>query len=150
MNGWILLARKIKACTAERRWKKNPVWPSSCVTPTGTSKTTLMSRMNGKKTHTHPQQVSLIPPWEDQREWHRMTRMTRQAGLRGYVQYNKYTHYTHYMISQATYIYILIKEKLQKKSMEGMQMWSSNDKATGNRGMRTSSRETVHACLEIM
>ena len=22
-------------------------------------------------------QVSLIPPWEDQREWHRMTRMTR-------------------------------------------------------------------------
>ena len=35
-----------------------------------------MSRMNGKKTHTHTQ-VSLIPPWEDQREWHRMTRMTR-------------------------------------------------------------------------
>ena len=27
-------------------------------------------------THTHTQ-VSLIPPWEDQREWHRMTRMTR-------------------------------------------------------------------------
>ena len=26
-------------------------------------------------THTH-KQVSLIPPWEDQREWHRMTRMT--------------------------------------------------------------------------
>ena len=26
--------------------------------------------------HTHTQ-VSLIPPWEDQREWHRMTRMTR-------------------------------------------------------------------------
>ena len=29
-----------------------------------------------KYTHTHTQ-VSLIPPWEDQREWHRMTRMTR-------------------------------------------------------------------------
>ena len=27
-------------------------------------------------THTHAQQVSLIHPWEDQREWHRMTRMT--------------------------------------------------------------------------
>ena len=36
-NGWILLARKIKACTAERRWMRNPVWPSSCVTPAGTS-----------------------------------------------------------------------------------------------------------------
>ena len=27
-------------------------------------------------THTHTQQVSLIPPWEDQCELHRMTRMT--------------------------------------------------------------------------
>ena len=36
-NGWILLARKIKARTAERRWMRNPVWPSSCVTPAGTS-----------------------------------------------------------------------------------------------------------------
>ena len=27
-------------------------------------------------TQTHTQQVSLIPPWEDQCEWHRMTRMT--------------------------------------------------------------------------
>ena len=25
--------------------------------------------------HTYKQ--SLVPPWEDQREWHRMTRMTR-------------------------------------------------------------------------
>ena len=31
----------------------------------------LMSRMNGKKTHTHTH-----PPREDQCEWHRMTRMT--------------------------------------------------------------------------
>ena len=31
-----------------------------------------------KYTHTHKHtQVSLIPPWEDQCEWHRMTRMTR-------------------------------------------------------------------------
>ena len=35
-NGWIRLARKIKARTAER-WMKNPVWPFSCVTPAGTS-----------------------------------------------------------------------------------------------------------------
>ena len=34
--------------------------------------------------------ISLIPPREDQCEWHRMTRMT--AGLRGYVQFNKYIH----------------------------------------------------------
>ena len=27
-------------------------------------------------THTHTHTVSLIPPWEDQCEWHRMTRMT--------------------------------------------------------------------------
>ena len=31
------LARKIKASTAERRWMENPVLPSSCVTPAGTS-----------------------------------------------------------------------------------------------------------------
>ena len=57
-----------------------------------------MTRMTGPdcavmcnliNTHTHTcvpfvafdqrfsQQVSLIPPWEDQREWHGMTRMTR-------------------------------------------------------------------------
>ena len=28
-------------------------------------------------THTHTHKVSLIPPWEDQCEWHRITRMTR-------------------------------------------------------------------------
>ena len=60
-----------------------------------------------KYTHTHTQ-VSLIPPWEDQCEWHRMTRMTRPDcavmcnlisththtahTLRGYVQFNKHTH----------------------------------------------------------
>ena len=30
-----------------------------------------------RKQQQQQQQVSLIPPWEDQREWHRMTRMTR-------------------------------------------------------------------------
>ena len=29
--------KKIKASTAERRWMENPVLPSSCVTPAGTS-----------------------------------------------------------------------------------------------------------------
>ena len=51
-NGWILLARKIKARTAEGRWMRNPVWPR-LVRPTN-----LMSRMNGKKTHTHTHCVS--------------------------------------------------------------------------------------------
>ena len=49
-----VLARKIKARTAEKRLMKNPVRPSSCVTPAGTSNE-LMSRMNGKKTHIHKQ-----------------------------------------------------------------------------------------------
>ena len=45
------------------------------MTPAGIRPTSLMSRMNGKKTqHTHT--VPLIPLWEDQCEWHRMTRMT--------------------------------------------------------------------------
>ena len=34
-----------------------------------------MCNLINTHTHTHPQ-VSLIPPWEDQCEWHRMTRMT--------------------------------------------------------------------------
>ena len=54
--------RNIKARTAEGRKVDEKSW---MVRPTN-----LMSRMNGKKTHTHT-------PWEDQREWHRMTRMTR-------------------------------------------------------------------------
>ena len=36
----------------------------------------VMCNLINTHTHTHTQ-VSLIPPWEDQREWHRMTRMTR-------------------------------------------------------------------------
>ena len=43
-----LLAKKNKASTAEGRWMRNLVWPSSCVTPAGTS-TSLRSRINGKK-----------------------------------------------------------------------------------------------------
>ena len=46
------------------------------MTPVGTS-ANLTSRINGMTTHTHTHtQVSLIPPREDQCEWHRMTRMT--------------------------------------------------------------------------
>ena len=52
---------------------RNYVRPSFCVTPAGMS-TSLTSRINGKKKHTHAH--SLIPPWGDQCEWHRMTRMT--------------------------------------------------------------------------
>ena len=74
-NGWILLARKTKASTAERRWR-NPVWLSSCVTPAGTS-TNLTTRQNkwDDNTHTH---------------WHRMTRMAGPDCA--VIQINKYTH----------------------------------------------------------
>ena len=37
----------------------------------------VMCNLINTHTHTHTHtQVSLIPPWEDQCEWHRMTRMT--------------------------------------------------------------------------
>ena len=52
-NGWILLARKTKARTAERRWMRNPVWPSSWVTPAGTSNE-LDVQNEWEKTHTLP------------------------------------------------------------------------------------------------
>ena len=44
-------------------------------------------------THTHTQ-VSLIPPWEDQREWHRMTRMARPdcAVMCNLINTHTYTH----------------------------------------------------------
>ena len=52
---------KIKASTAEGRWMRNPVWPSSCVTPAGTS-TSLTSRINGKKTqHNTQTPLSTLP-----------------------------------------------------------------------------------------
>ena len=95
-NGWILLARKIKARTAEGRWS-NPVWPSSLVTPAGTS-TNLTSRINGMVTQAHTHTVSLVPPWEDQREWHRMTRMTGPdcAVMCNLINTHTHTHtYTH-------------------------------------------------------
>ena len=52
-DGWILLARKIKARTAERRWMRNPVWPSSCVTPAGTSNELDVQNEWEENTHTH-------------------------------------------------------------------------------------------------
>ena len=46
-------------------------------------------------THTHTH-VSLIPPWEDQREWHRMTSMTRPDYAVMYNLINTHTHtHTH-------------------------------------------------------
>ena len=45
----MLLARKIKACTVEGRRRRNPVWPSFCVTPAGTSNE---PDVQGKHTHT--------------------------------------------------------------------------------------------------
>ena len=47
-------------------------------------------------THTHTK-VSLIPPWEDQREWHRMTRMTRPdcAVMCNLINTHTHTHTEH-------------------------------------------------------
>ena len=76
----------------------------------GVNPRVFLSPLRKKKTHTHTH--THTHPWEDQREWHRMTRMTRpdcavmcnlinthththkddKAGLRGYVQFNKYAH----------------------------------------------------------
>ena len=49
----ILLATKIKARTAEGRWIKNPVWPSFCVTPAGTSNELDVQNGWEENTHTH-------------------------------------------------------------------------------------------------
>ena len=46
---------------------------------------------NSINTHTHTP-VSLIPPWEDQCEWHRMTRMTRPDCAVMCNLINTYTH----------------------------------------------------------
>ena len=57
-NGWILLATKIKARTAEGRWIKNPVWPSSCVTPAGTSNELDVQNEWEENTHTHTYHIT--------------------------------------------------------------------------------------------
>ena len=49
----MFLARKIKARTAEGRWMRNPVWPSSCVTPAGTSNELGVQNKWEENTHTH-------------------------------------------------------------------------------------------------
>ena len=48
----MLLARKIKARTAEGRWMRNPVRPSSCVTPAGTSNELDVQNKWEENTHT--------------------------------------------------------------------------------------------------
>ena len=50
-DDWILLAMKIKASIPEERLR-NPVWPSSFVTPAGVF-TSLTSWINGMSTHAH-------------------------------------------------------------------------------------------------
>ena len=60
-------------------------------------------------THTHTQ-VSLIPPWEDQCEWHRMTRMTGPDCAVMCNLINTHTH-THTQI----YIYMFKGEKWLSK-----------------------------------
>ena len=47
--GWILLAINVKGSIGGGRRMRNPVWPSSCVTPAGAS-TSLTSRINGMAT----------------------------------------------------------------------------------------------------
>ena len=54
----VLLARKIKARTAER-WMRNPVRPSSCVTPAGTSNELDVQNEWEENTHTHKPGASL-------------------------------------------------------------------------------------------
>ena len=44
---------KNKARTAERKWMRNPVWPSSCVTPAGTSNELDVQNEWEENTHTH-------------------------------------------------------------------------------------------------
>ena len=44
---------KIKASTTERRWMENPVLPSSCVTPAGTSIEVQNEWKENTHTHTH-------------------------------------------------------------------------------------------------
>ena len=49
----LLSATKIKARTAEGRWIKNPVGPSFCVTPAGTSNELDVQNGWEENTHTH-------------------------------------------------------------------------------------------------
>ena len=62
-NGWILLARKIKARTAEGRWMRNPVGRSSCVTPGGTSNE-LDVQNKWEEKQTNKKQTEILESWE--------------------------------------------------------------------------------------
>ena len=78
----IAVSRAAKPVAPVAQRMKNPVWPSSCVTPAGTSNELDVQNEWEENTHTHTHththtpQLPLIPPWENQCEWHRMTRMT--------------------------------------------------------------------------
>ena len=52
---------KVKARTAEGKWMRNPVWPSSCVTPTGTSNDLDVQNEWEENTHTHTHTYGAAP-----------------------------------------------------------------------------------------
>ena len=76
-------------------YRRRKVDEKSCVTPTGISNELDVQNKWEENTHTHTQ-VSLIPPWEDQCEWHRMTRMTRPdcAVMCNLINTHTHTHHT--------------------------------------------------------
>ena len=65
----LLSATKIKARTAEGRWIKNPVGPSFCVTPAGTSNELDVQNGWEENTHTHTRwPIPLVVCWTGKRE----------------------------------------------------------------------------------
>ena len=50
----------IKARIAERRWMRHPVWPSSCMTPAGTSNELDVQNEWEENTHTYAQAAVFI------------------------------------------------------------------------------------------
>ena len=59
----------MKARTAERRWMRNPVWPSSCVTPAGTSNELDVQNEWEENTHTTGKNKMIwVKDWNEDRE----------------------------------------------------------------------------------
>ena len=76
--------------------RRKKVDEKSCVTPAGTSNELDVQNEWEENTHTHKH--TLIPPWEDQCEWHRMTRMTRPDCAIMCNLINTHTHITHIVL----------------------------------------------------
>ena len=71
--------------------------------------------------HTYIQQVSLIPPWEDQCEWHRMIRMTGPdcAVMCNLINIHTYKHtYIHVSSIPANGIFLTKKFKTKTKNAQ--------------------------------